>query len=577
MRSLVVASTLLVMVLAGLSDAGERGLVTERRPTGVLGRAFLKSPQGREFLRQSTHPKAAEWLQLYHGETRAASVPGAPAPATPTEPAPQDPGTVSSNCGTVAGTRFNLEAAPNALPQFPQAIDFFRNGVASGVDLVVGLFADIRFLNGSFETYAVSRDADCAPEFEGGLPDIDDPLEAATTVSSVGGGAVAVDPARNAVFAASVYEDGTTSGIGLLRTTRTTLLSAVACPAGTHAPAAAATCWPTRRFVGQLAPSVGSVERPHIAVDEKTSGTGAGTVYIAYPRDEQTPPFRRRIFLQACTNSLAICTPPQLVSGSATFAEIPHVAVRPVAGAIAPGHVTLTWLDTSGFPAVLRYRSCTPVTPPTAPTCGSISTVGVQEFFSNFFLTTGGIITGSFPQHDHRQEGSTIETYVVWTRCHPVSTDACPETDIVMKASNNNGATWSALRCVDCNAQDQFSPSVRTDRTRGIVNIAYHSSQGDPTFQHRTQVMLVHIDPGAALPDPPERRVLTTLLNDLTTGGGFLGLIFGGTIETAVAARSLGPDGTSRAYVHHMSNHLQGDYSGIPAPDANNHVSRFDY
>ena len=576
MRSLLAVGALLLVVLAGLSHAGDGGLAAGRGPTRVRGRAFLQSAQGREFLRHSTHPKAAEWLLLYHGETRAAPVPGepAPAPVISAQPAPLDGGSVSPVCGSVAGTRFNLEAAAFARPQVPDGVDFFQNGVGTGVDLLVGLFTDERFLNG-LESYAVSRDADCAPDFEGGLPAIADPLEVGDTVFSVGGGAVAVDPVRNAVFAASLYEDASTSGIGVLRTTRATLLSSVACPAGTHAPASAATCWPTRRIVGAVSSSGAEVEEPHIAVDEKTSGPGAGTVYIAYARQVSSA---TRIFLVACTNNLATCTSPQLVSGVTNSAFAPHVAVRPVAGAIAPGYVTLTWLDTDAFPALIRYRSCTPATPPTAPSCGPISIVDSLGSVGFLSLTAGGLLAVPIPQHDHRQEGSTIETYVVWARCRAVATLTCPDTDVVLRASNDNGATWSPLGCADCNLQDQFDPVIRTDRARGIVNIAYYSSQGDPTFQHRTQVMLVHINPGAALPDPPDRHVITTLLNDLTAGGGLFAFFgFFGTNPIAVAARSLGTDGTSRAYVHHMSNNIQGNYGGIPAPDPNNHVSRLNY
>jgi hypothetical protein len=581
MRSLIGA--LLVVVLAGLSDAGDGGAAAGRGSTRLRGRALLQSPQGREFLRHSTHPKAAEWLQLYHGETRAASVPGeeARAPVTSAEPVPQDPGTVSAVCGAAAGTRFNRESATNPRSQLPVGVDFLQNGVASGVDLVVGLFDDDRFLNGS-SSYAVSRDADCASEFEGGLPNIADPLEAGDVVSPIGSGAVAADPARNVFFTAGVYEDGTTSGIGILRTTRTTLLSPAACPAGTHAPAAAATCWPARRIVGAVSSSGAEVDAPHIAVDEKTSGTGAGTVYIAYPRTVFSPSGATRIFLVACTSNLGTCTPPQLVSGVSNNTISPHVAVRPVVGVVDPGYVTLTWLDLDQFPGLIRYRACTPVTPPTVPTCGPITTVDAVDFGNiSSVLTAGGLVQLPLPQHDHRAEGSTIETYVVWSRCRPVPAFVCPDTDVVLRASSNNGATWSALGCVDCNPQDQFNPAIRTDRARGIVNVAYYSSQGDPTFQHRTQVMLGHINPGAALPDPPERHVITTFLNDQTVGaggGGLFGFFRGfGPGGMAVAARSLGANGTSRAYVHHLANHLQGNYGGLLAPDPNNHMSRLDY
>jgi hypothetical protein len=570
MRSLVAVGALLMVVLAGPSHAGDGdGVAARRLPTRVLGRALLQSPVGREFLQ---------------GSIRTASVPGEPAAETSTGPGPLDP-TVSIGCGTFAGTRFNREASTGAVPQFPDGIDFFQDGAGAGVDLVVGLFGDARILFGDgFESYAVSRDASCGPEFEGALPELDDPLHPGNPLASVGGGAVAVDPVRDTVFAASVYDAGATTGIGLFRSTRATLLSGVACPNGLHNSTAAKTCWPTRRLVGYLSNSTGQVEVPHIAVDEKAGGTGAGTVYIAYPRDDFSPTFRRRIFFQACTNNLVTCTPPQLLSGSTEFAEGPHVAVRPVVGAIDPGYVTITWLDFDVFPAAIRYRSCPPVTPPTTPACGPIRTVAVLEL-NEVAVTAGGIPINPFPKHDHRQEGSTIETYVVWTRCKTnVAQAVCPDTDIVMKASNNDGATWSGPACVDCSQQDQFGPGIRTDRARGIVNVAYYSSVADPTLQHRTQLKLAHIPLGSALPDGVEHHSLTTLQNDLTAGGAVIGLFLivesGGGLDissTEVAARSHGTDGTSRTYVHHLSNHVQGNYSGNLAPEANNYLSRLDY
>ena len=72
--------------------------------------------------------------------------------------------------------------------------------------------------------------------------------------------------------------------------------------------------------------------------------------------------------------------------------------------------------------------------------------------------------------------------------------------------------------------------------------------------------------------------MITTQLNDVTAGGGLIG--FFGTFAPnpiAVAARSLGADGTSRAYVHHVSNSLQGNCNGVLAPDANNDLSRLSY
>ena len=90
------------------------------------------------------------------------------------------------------------------------------------------------------------------------------------------------DPARQAVFMADLrYDDtGAVVGLGLVQTTATTLRNTMACPAGTHSAAQAATCWPTRRFISESALGLGRLVEFHLAVDERTSGTGAGNVYL---------------------------------------------------------------------------------------------------------------------------------------------------------------------------------------------------------------------------------------------------------------------------------------------------------
>ena len=65
---------------------------------------------------------------------------------------------------------------------------------------------------------------------------------------------------------------------------------------------------------------------------------------------------------------------------------------------------------------------------------------------------------------------------MVWDRCKvPLLAlglvGTCPDADVVMKGSNNNGLTWSALANVNVSNQDQFFPWIRTDRSRNIVNI----------------------------------------------------------------------------------------------------------
>lgn len=388
---------------------------------------------------------------------------------------------------------------------------------------------------------------------------------------------------RKVAFAADLRFDASTSAIGVLRTTRGTLLSGIACPPGTHTLAQASTCWPTRRTVGEVnaddtIPPAFFADKPHMAVDERSSGTGAGNVYVTWTEFDLSSPFPSVIKMVACNNTLVTCSPPLLISGTDTDTQFSHVAIRP------SGAITVTWINVTGTPSNpvfnIKYRSCGPAVPPAAPICGATSLVAAETQPIPFdgFLGAQDFRIATYPKHDHRIDQNGIETYVVWDRCkvEPVFGSLCPDADVVMKASANNGATWSALTCVDCSAQDQFFPWLRTDRSRNIVNIVYYTSVADPVFQHRVQVFLRHINPGLGTPNlPSDTHVLTTVLDDpngdLLLGGFFFGDYIG------VAARGTGADGSSRAYAHYTYNTVQGIYNGISNPEQNNHLSRVDY
>ncbi len=297
--------------------------------------------------------------------------------------------------------------------------------------------------------------------------------------------------------------------IAVFRTTGATLLSTTACPSGTHKrrrprPPGGAGVLLADTDLGN------AVYSPHLAVDERPSGPGAGNVYVmARYLFERTPSIR----LAALT-----CGPIRLV-----HTETQALAARRL----------------------------------------------VAQHFS----------VDTRPQHDHQVDANGTETYMVWARCKVATfTDlsgrsVCPDADVVMKASNNNGATWSALTCVSCGANDQFLPAIKTDHSRNIVNIAFYASGGDATFQYRLRVYIRHIHLGGATPDPTEAHQITTILDDPSGDplqGGF-------GIAIGVAARGTGVDGQSRAYVHYTYHNIQGIYHDVQVLEPNNHLSRLDY
>jgi hypothetical protein len=370
---------------------------------------------------------------------------------------------------------------------------------------------------------------------------------------------VAADPSRDAIFAAAHNNatEGGFNGVAVMRSSSATLLNHAACPDGTHTPEQTRRCWPTRRalFEGICteAGCSGFAEGVMLAVDERASGGGAGNVYVGTKGFRFVGPevLLQGLFLQACTNDLQLCSPELVISDDAK--EDPF-AFRSLRMTVRPdGDVVVTYI----FGDDIRYVRCQPASrgAPESPICVSPVTVHHE---------TRGLSTAA---HAHRRDANGMETYVVWDRCAviPAPDVPCPETDVVMKASNDDGVTWSPNEAapVATAAGSQFDPSIVTDLSRQILKIAYYSSEED-LFKHRTQVFVRHILPGSATPDAvTDAQEVTTRL---TEGGGFgLGL----------ASRGAGQR-HSRTYIHHNSSSTPGIYDGVPLPDQNNHLSRFD-
>jgi hypothetical protein len=177
----------------------------------------------------------------------------------------------------------------------------------------------------------------------------------------------------------------------------------------------------------------------------------------------------------------------------------------------------------------------------------------------------------------HRQDSNGIETYVVWERCKVPTKVAypgvpfvrvCPDSDLMMAASADNGVTWQ-MGTVDDAAQDQFQAALSVDGSTNAVNIAYYSSQGD-IFQHKLNVVVRQILPGAATPDPLGPPITVTSASiepaaDLVLQGIFIGHNLG------ITARQ------NHVYIHFMNTAVPGIYNGAPAPEQNNHLSRVDF
>lgn len=558
--------------------------------------SFLASEKGRQILRMSPHPVARGLLKLFGEDI--SGLPTAPFNINVGLLAPQEaPATTTTiGCGSTDGTRFNLEprtgdpSAPSLdggvfpMPQNEESVDFIQNGIAPGVDLVVGAANDFRGnfggLGGSFTGIYVHRSGtNCSTQFEGGLPSI---LDAnGVTLFGSGDPVVAADPARGAIFAGDLHFGfNPTTGefdtsVGLFRSDATTLASLRSCPSGTHAFNDTA-CWPTGVALdAQNTSNTGLlIDKPHFAVNESRGGTAAGDVYVTntmfnFVAGDVT------IQLTTCNNRLSACSLPQTISGgdglivNGQFTQFSHVRVRP------DGNITITYVNfTPNFGADLKFVSCVPSPSgaPKAPVCSSPvlivnETQPIGAISQDFRVFT-------YPTHDHQVEpDGTTQTIIAWTRCKVrgvVFGLDCPDADVVMAASNNNGASWSNVTPVNTGDRDQFFPWVKADRATNTVNIVYYSSENDALFKHRVQVLLNQIAPGTAIPNPVgPSQVLTTLADDpsadLLIGGSSFGDYIG------VTARG------GRLYSHYTFNSVPGFYNGVLNPEQNNHLTRLDY
>lgn len=554
---------------------------------------FLLSSGGRRVLRLMKTPMAKALLQRI-GEPvspdNAARQQATIRPASRLETAAA-PEQAPSGCGTQAGTRFNLEprTPPDALPQDGPAVDFLPGAGIGGADLVLGGANEFRggfspgFGNSLTGYYVHRNGADanpCAPDFEGGLPDIRD-RSTGELLSGGGDSAVEADPARAAFFFADLRLGLSSAGIVLFRATAAGLNDTTACPDGTHTPDAAKTCWPVKRELNSFAD--GSIEvKPHIAVDQRAigSGTGAGDVYVSATLSTFGGNF---IILGVCRNDLSACSNSLVVSGADANTEVSHVRIRPNIATNPLGAITLTYANIVGNTFDLKYVTCTPSGAPAAPVCVAprfIHNEG-RPIFSAGGLGGGGLATSQFllmtyPKHDHRQDANGIETYMVWDRCHavPINTFGalvCPDTDIRMAASNDNGLTWR-IADVDASPGDQYMPWVQTD-PGNTINIAYYSTQLDP-MHHRPLVLLRQIAPGSATPDPAGNPHGLFTVAWEPAADFFLGRMYIG-VNIGMSARRTATG--NRAYVHYTHNIVNGVYNGVAAPEQNNHVTRFDY
>jgi len=485
----------------------------------------------------------------------------------------------STACTGPNGSRFNLEPRTKAVIQAAQSVAFLPSAGQSGDDLVVATATDMRSIAGSSDEFYVQRsNANCSAELEGGLPFISNIID---QFAPFGTPTAIADPARNAFFIADLrFGLGTDdSGVGVVRANASGLLNSTLCPSGTQTNGSAG-CF-NSAAVFNIA-SLNSFQfNPHIAVDARTSGTGAGDLYAVVTQADPNDTLHRSIFLTACTNGLN-CGNSIKISGADLEGDFAWVQVRP------DGVITITYRNTT-FPGInpedIKFITCTPNGAPKAPTCKAPILITTEN--TPIFASLAGDVPMQdqlYPRHANRLEsdGVSVTTFVVYDRCAvPVidlgfAVDFCPKTDVVMTSSADGGNSWSPITKLSNSKGQQFFVQVAIDVSTETLNIAYYSTENDP-LQQRAQVFLTQVQPGTTTVG--KAQLLTTAFADaaaespvqvLFSPGGFgdrLGLAAGGT----------GTSGQSRAYVEFTWNSVFGSYAGVPMPDMNNHLAQFQY
>ena len=489
----------------------------------------------------------------------------------------------STGCDTTNGTRFNLEPRLNAQAQNSESVAFLLDGVSPGVDLVVGagneaaVTVNTRFGNDVHDAYYVHRrGANCNADFEGTLP-------------FAGLGAlfptVVADPARGAFFLADLALSDGQPAMQVARTTAATLLSPTDCPSGTQQVGANPNCWPVGTIAVFMQPeNQTAMLFPHMSVDPRISGTGAGDVYLAAEiLNLQKFPAIDTVQIIACTNQTLSCGQPVVVSGTDQFAGRPWVQVRPD-GLITISYLTFTQAPPS--PSEIKFVTCQPQGAPKPPVCSAPHLVAKESFkVASFAPGDDDFDVQLYPKHVNRMEsGGTFITFLVYDRCRSIispplfgTAPVCSKIDLVIGESTNGGATWSTFTPVESAVGHQFMGTISNDVSTGITNIAYYSTQNDP-FLQRPQIFVSQIPAGSTTAGTA--KAISAAATDLNVGiQDFVvrnGIQDVG-LQIGLASAGTGTTGQSKLYVHYTWNNVFGISNGTKQPDQNNTLIPFSY
>jgi hypothetical protein len=488
----------------------------------------------------------------------------------------------SSPCAAPNGSIFNLEPRPNAVTQAALSVAFLPNRAGAGLDLVVATATDQRGLSDSPEAFYVQRlTENCAADLEGGFPSISNAMG---LFMPLGTPIVVADPAHDGFFIADLRfaSSPDLNGVGIIKATSANLLNATNCPNGTQT-AGSAGCF-TSGSVSNITSLNNFLIDPNLAVDQRTSGIGAGDVYTAVTETLAPHDFGdTSISLTACTNADLNCSNSTLISAKDAEAKFAWVQVRP------DGGITVSYVNFNSLVPTseeVKFVTCTPNGAPNPPTCSAPVLVTTETTpLLKAFIGQTRLVDLTMPKHAHRLESNgTVTTFLTYDRCEvkllklsKADNGTCPKTDVVVTSSTDGGQTWSPIAKVTNSPFQQFFSAIATDSSTGTVNIAYYSTENDATFQTRPQVFLAQIAPGTTSVGTPSLLTSASIYPNTTAAIPTQLEPLGLGDRIGLAAAGTGTAGQSHAYVGFTWNSVFGTYGGVSLPDMNNHLTFLQY
>ena len=596
------------------SNLGPASVRTVAGPT-ALQKAVVAPSNSLQFLTSDTGKKIAAGFPPLAGYLAAMGINVRPADGATTKGAhsvaqanPAVLFAADAPCDAPGGGLFNLEPVTGSpeihlpVPQLANAVDTIPGAGLLGADLVIatgddyrGVFDQIRNGGGAglqqlpdawgftISGYYVHRaGSDCSATFEGALPHI--PYRPTGDVLYGYDPAVVTDSTRDRVYAVDVRFAATVNGLGLFATTAANLNDPAHCANGTHLTdsngldTAASLCWPRaavlnpQRNMGQSTFS----DKPHVAVDLRPSGIGAGDVYVSWTNFDI---FQGIAYIQliACPHAFTSrrsCSEPITISGNDPHTQYSRVAVRPD-GVLSITYVSINLIETDTPPYErqtfdIRHVSCIPNADRIAPTCAQPTLVASEEqpipFFGGLGASPFDFPPATLPVHDHRMNGNNTEEFVAWSRCRVdpyfwvgvVPFVNCVDSDVVFTWSGTDSTGvplgWAPPMLADARKRHQLMPSLKTDPSRNTMELVYLSASED-IYNERYLVVRREIAPGSYAPgglstltsvpiEPSADAFLSLFIGDslgLSAGVGHAYVSFTGEAYDGVVRKSLIP------------------------------------